>query len=116
MVKLTQLLFWNGYHNIPKKYISRKMFKGVVYGLAIFFFLTYLFKMNYFVLFQMKIENTHGITPPVVFNYTKDWVYTENAPWTTAAEQENDPRMPRKQVFVPPIRDFFFHRGDRVKK
>jgi hypothetical protein len=51
-----------------------------------------------------------------VFDYTKDWLYTENAPWTTAAEQENDPRRPnRKQVFVPPLKDFFFHRGDQVK-
>jgi hypothetical protein len=32
MVKLTSILSWNGYHNIPKKYIFRKMFKGVVYG------------------------------------------------------------------------------------
>lgn len=32
MVKLTAILNWNGYHNIPKKYIQRAMFKGVVYG------------------------------------------------------------------------------------
>jgi hypothetical protein len=32
MVKLTSILLWNGYHNIPKKFIKRAMFKGVVYG------------------------------------------------------------------------------------
>ena len=32
MVKLTSVLKWNGYHNIPKKFIQRAMFKGVVYG------------------------------------------------------------------------------------
>lgn len=32
MVKLTAILNWNGFHNIPKKYINRRMFKGVVYG------------------------------------------------------------------------------------
>lgn len=33
MVKLTAILNWNGFHNIPKKYIQRAMFKGVVYGI-----------------------------------------------------------------------------------
>ncbi len=32
MVRLSAVLNWNGYHNIPKKYIQRRMFKGVVYG------------------------------------------------------------------------------------
>ena len=32
MVKLTLALGWNGFHNLPKKWILRKMFKGVVYG------------------------------------------------------------------------------------
>jgi hypothetical protein len=53
-----------------------------------------------------------------VYNYTKDWIYDENAPWTTAAESENDPSMPqnkmRKQIFVPPLKDWFFFRGDKV--
>lgn len=32
MVRLSAILNWNGYHNIPKKFIQRRMFKGVVYG------------------------------------------------------------------------------------
>ncbi len=55
-----------------------------------------------------------------MYNYTKDWIYDENAPWTTAAESENDPSMPqnkiRKQIFVPPLKDWFFYRGDKVCK
>ena len=55
-----------------------------------------------------------------MYNYTKDWIYDENAPWTTAAESENDPSMPqnkmRKQIFVPPLKDWFFFRGDKVCK
>lgn len=37
MVKLTAILLWNGVHNIPKKFIQRSMFKGVVYGNLKFF-------------------------------------------------------------------------------
>ena len=25
------------------------------------------------------------MTPVVVYDYTKDWIYDENAPWTTSA-------------------------------
>ena len=32
MVKQTALLRWSDYHNIPKKFIERSQFKGVVYG------------------------------------------------------------------------------------
>lgn len=93
MVRLTALLNWNGYHNIPKKYIQRKMFKGVVY------------------------ENNHYMTPTVVYDYNKDWVYDENAPWTTAAADKNDPSSNRnKQVqVVLPLKDWTFYRGDRVE-
>lgn len=52
----------------------------------------------------------------MVYNYTKDWHYDENAPWTTAAEIENDPASFKKRqpVFVPPLKDWFFFRGDKV--
>ena len=57
---------------------------------------------------QKQTENNHYITPPVVYNYTKDWIYDENAPWTTAAEVTNDPgrKKDHKQIFVPPLKDW----------
>lgn len=93
MVKLTALLSWSGYHNIPKKYIQRKMFKGVVY------------------------ENSHYITPPVIYNYTKDWIFDEHAPWTTEAEMTNDPttRNRKPAPIVPPVFEWLIFRGDRVE-
>ncbi|CAF0775351.1 unnamed protein product [Brachionus calyciflorus] len=91
MVKLTAILNWNGFHNIPKKYIKRAMFNGVVY------------------------ENTHEMTPPVIYNYTKDWVFDEYAPWTKMAQIKNDPRKQRSTLIVPPLREWFFFRGDKVQ-
>lgn len=94
MVKLTSILSWNGYHNIPKKFIQRAMFKGVVY------------------------ENNHYMTPTVVYDYTKDWIYDENAPWTTAAQDVNDPanaNRRRKVQIVLPLKEWHFFRGDRVR-
>ena len=46
----------------------------------------------------------------MVYNYTKDWIYDENAPWTSAAEVENDPsrNKNRKLIFVPPLQNWYF--------
>ena len=62
-------------------------------------------------------ENLHGITPTVVYDYTKDWVYTEHAPWTTQAADENNPanRQRKRPVFVPPLAEWFYFRGDQVQ-
>jgi hypothetical protein len=55
------------------------------------------------------------ITPTVIYNYTKDWIYDENAPWTTEAIMKNDPaRQKKTQIYVPPLLEWFFYRGDRV--
>ena len=56
------------------------------------------------------------MTPTVVYDYTKDWKFTEHAPWTTAAENENDPLRRKKSALqiVPPLAEWFFYRGDRV--
>lgn len=94
MVKLTVQLLWNGFHNIPKKFIKRAMFKGVVY------------------------ENNHGITPPVVYNYTKNWIYDENAPWSSENQRKNDPNSmshKREKPLVAPLKDWVWFRGDLVK-
>ena len=94
MVKLTAILNWNGFHNLPKKYIQRRMFKGVVY------------------------ENSHYITPTVVYNYTRDWIFDENAPWTSEAIMRNDPARRRKSdekyKLIPPLLEWFYYRGDKV--
>lgn len=91
MVKLTSILNWNSFHNIPKKYIRRAMFNGVVY------------------------ENTHEMTPPVIYDYHKNWVYDEFAPWTKMAQIRNDPRRPKKNILVPPLKEWFYFRGDKVQ-
>lgn len=60
----------------------------------------------------------HGITPPVVYNYTKNWIFDENAPWTGRAQMVNDPKNPNKphdSIIVPPLKDWFFFRGDKVQ-
>ena len=57
------------------------------------------------------------MTPPVVYDYTKDWHYDENAPWTSAASEKNDPsqNQHKKIQIVLPLKHWFFHRGDRVQ-
>ena len=44
-----------------------------------------------------------------MYDYTKDWIYDEKAPWTTAAEVTNDPgrKKDHKQIFVPPLKDWW---------
>jgi hypothetical protein len=56
------------------------------------------------------------MTPTVVYDYTKDWIYDENAPWTTLAETVNDPSQKKTKAvqIVPPLPEWHFFRGDRV--
>ena len=58
------------------------------------------------------------MAPPVIYNYTRDWIYDENAPWTTAAETTNDPTQRNRRnsliKYVPPLPEWHFFRGDRV--
>jgi hypothetical protein len=113
MVKLTSILNWNGIHNIPKKYIQRAMFQGTVYGK------TKTKKSNINPFYNSKtlnnLDNNHGITPTVVFNYTKDFIYDKSAPWTTESQFTNNPQKRNKnKVLVPPIKEWGFYLGDRV--
>lgn len=55
------------------------------------------------------------MTPPVVYDYAKDWVYDQYAPWTKMAQIKNDPKQPKARLFVPPLKDWFFYRGDKVQ-
>ena len=45
----------------------------------------------------------------MVYDYTKDWIYDENAPWTTSAEIKNDPGQKKShdKIFVPPLKDWW---------
>ena len=45
------------------------------------FFFKWILIFNFFI-----SENNHYMTPAVVYDYTKDWKFTEHAPWTTAAD------------------------------
>ena len=71
--------------------------------------------MKMLLYFLCTPENIHKITPTVVYNYTKDWIYDENAPWTTMAQIKNDPTKNRQPVLVEPLLEWTFFRGDRVQ-
>jgi hypothetical protein len=55
------------------------------------------------------------MTPEVVYDYNKDFVFNQHAPWTKMAMLANDATKFRKPVIVPPLKDWFFFRGDKVK-
>ena len=63
-----------------------------------------------------KKENNYYLTPTVVINYTKNWIYTDDAPWTTAAISQNNPVKKIEKVHPVPLKDWFWHRGDFVNK
>ncbi|XP_004933534.1 large ribosomal subunit protein uL24m [Bombyx mori] len=45
----------------------------------------------------------------------KKYRFTTNRPWTGQFRQQNEPGTLRKKVFLEPIRDWTFFRGDRVE-
>ena len=51
----------------------------------------------------------------MVYNYTKDWIYDENAPWTSVAQFKNNPSKKKKPILVPPLLEWTFFRGDKVQ-
>ena len=55
------------------------------------------------------------MTPPVVYNYTKNWLFSDKAPWTSEAMSENDPNKKKIYPIVPPLKDWFWFRGDIVR-
>jgi len=44
----------------------------------------------------------------------KKFRYTTNRPWTEEFRRQNQPGLHRKKVFVEPILEWVFFRGDRV--
>ncbi|XP_068083419.1 large ribosomal subunit protein uL24m [Anabrus simplex] len=45
----------------------------------------------------------------------KRFRFTTNRPWTAQFRQQNQPQSIRKKVFLEPIKDWSFFRGDRVE-
>ena len=60
-------------------------------------------------------ENNHYMTPPVVYDYNKDWVYDQHAPWTKLAQMNNNSKQRKERVIVPPLKEWLFFRGDKVQ-
>jgi large subunit ribosomal protein L24 len=53
------------------------------------------------------------MTPTVTYDYNKDWVFDKHAPWTKMAQIKNAERN-KSKIIVPPLRDWYFFRGDKV--
>nr|CAG4645698.1 EOG090X0ADH [Lynceus sp. MCZ IZ 141354] len=68
---------------------------------------------------KRAMEKTHWKSPRGLPQYLpkdikkKNYRYTMNRPWTEEFLQENN--RPRKKVFVEPIKDWSFFRGDKVE-
>lgn len=45
----------------------------------------------------------------------KNFRFTMNRPWTSQADFQNSPTALRKKVFIEPIKDWSFFKGDRVE-
>ncbi|KAI0981857.1 hypothetical protein GJ496_007361 [Pomphorhynchus laevis] len=91
-MKLTSLLKWNDYHNLPKKFIERAMFEGTV------------------------IDSNYSLRGEREVNFIKNYKYTRYAPWTTHAKLINRQYIKdRKPNFVMPVKNWFYFRGDKVE-
>lgn len=96
-MRLTQILFssvgkWSKqFSNLPDRYIERTM--------------------N-----QVYWRNPKGVQyRPDVEIKRKKFRFTTNRPWTAQFRQQNQPGRLNKKVFVEPIKEWSFFRGDRVQ-
>lgn len=70
---------------------------------------------------KRSMEQVYWRTPRGVPQYLprtvqrKKFRFTTNRPWTAQFYQQNYPNTFRKKVFVEPIKDWSFFRGDRVE-
>jgi len=70
---------------------------------------------------KRSMEQVHWRTPrgkPQYLNRTverKKFRFTTNRPWTAQFYQQNAPGTIRRKVFIEPIEDWLFFRGDRVE-
>jgi large subunit ribosomal protein L24 len=55
------------------------------------------------------------MTPEVVYDYNKDFTFDQHAPWTKMATITNDVTRYKQPVIVPPLKEWFFFRGDKVQ-
>ncbi|GJQ76126.1 mRpL24 [Trypoxylus dichotomus] len=95
-MRLTQVLnvigkYSKDYSNLPDRYIKRAME-------------------------QVYWKNPEGIQyKPNTRIERKNFRFTTNRPWTGQFWQQNRPGLRRKKVFVEPIKEWSFFRGDRVE-
>ncbi|KRT78314.1 hypothetical protein AMK59_8190 [Oryctes borbonicus] len=95
-MRLTQILnvigkYSKDYSNLPDRYIKRAME-------------------------QVYWKNPVGVQyRPDTRTERKTFRFTTNRPWTGQFKQQNRPGLKRKKVFVEPIREWSFFRGDRVE-
>ncbi|CAF0807670.1 unnamed protein product [Rotaria sp. Silwood1] len=92
MVRLTPILRWSDYFNLPKRYVERAKFKGTV------------------------IEGNMNIVPHKTIKYNDPWIYTNDPPWTDLAQRKNDPRQgQQRSPLIEPLKTWDFFRGDTVE-
>ncbi|CAF3948956.1 unnamed protein product [Rotaria magnacalcarata] len=89
MVRLTPILRWSDYFNVPKRYVERAKFNGTV------------------------IEGNMNIVPHKTIKHNDPWVYTIDPPWTDLAQRKNDPRQGHhRPQLIEPLKTWDFFRGD----
>ncbi|CAF0902647.1 unnamed protein product [Didymodactylos carnosus] len=92
MVRLTSVLHWSDYYNIPKRFIDRAKFIG-----------TY-------------IEGNYGVIPKKTVKYNDPYRYQIDPPWTDIAVRENHPKNNAKlPQLVEPLKTWDYFRGDFVE-
>lgn len=96
-MRITNILFskvakWSKqYSNLPDRYIKRAME-------------------------QVYWRNPKGVQyKPNAVIKRKKFIFTTHRPWTAEFRQENAPGKLAAKVFVEPIKDWSFFRGDRVE-
>ncbi|KAL7675648.1 hypothetical protein ACOME3_001916 [Neoechinorhynchus agilis] len=90
-MRLTSILRWSDYHNLPRKFIDRFKFNGIV------------------------VDSNYRICGPKAINFIKHYRYGRHAPWTAEAIADNDPKKKRPLVVATPVKDWFYFRGDKVE-
>ncbi|CAF3350450.1 unnamed protein product [Rotaria socialis] len=92
MVRLTPILRWSDYFNVPKRYVERVKFNGTA------------------------IEGNMNIVPHKTIKHNDSWVYTNDPPWTDLAQRKNDPRQGHhRPQLIEPLKTWDFFRGDVVE-
>lgn len=109
MVRLSQILRWSDYYNIPKRYLERVKFNGTVIGNICWISMVDSFFSLVFP------EGNMNVIPKKTLKYNDPWIYTQDPPWTDLAQRKNDPRQGhRRPQLIEPLKTWDFFRGDVV--